>query len=205
MQDAQLIEAVQEVEWHGDTFCLYDLGFAWGSGKNEIKVHLQRVKAEAKAPDNIVVPRAKGLFCALFVRAPTSAKSLLQATPPAYASLQSASRRERPSGTKWGDRVFSEHITTHNVVNLWETCQQTHTAAIGFVLPDLGLEPHLLQNVPRVIYGTHLSFCGDTHPDHSGQRIRSRQLSLVRQHARRLLLAIRHLRRYRRDAQFLEI
>eukprot|EP00946_MAST-07B_sp_MAST-7B-sp1_P000342 g342.t1 len=37
VQDAQLIEAVQEVEWHGDTFCLYDLGFAWGSGKNEIK------------------------------------------------------------------------------------------------------------------------------------------------------------------------
>ena len=170
---------IESVDWHGSTFYLYDVGYSWGAGKTEIRAHLAK-KNDFDSTGRIVVPAMKGLFCALFVNQTTKVSDT-KSMVPALKSIKSATKVQRPSGTKYGANVFSLHTTTHNVVQgFWDICHQTHTGAIGFILKNRGSG----QDDPRIIYGAHFSFCGETHPDHSGQRMRSQQLNLVRMHAR---------------------
>jgi hypothetical protein len=137
------------------------------------------------ATKQIVVPHAKGLCTLLFVHYPAG---LVAAPCAAASSLQTATRTLKPHGGKYGDNIMIEHVVTAcNVVKgFWEVSQQTHTAAVGFVLSSTASASGI---IPRIIFGAHLSFKGATHPDHSGQRMRSAQLNLVRVRAREMLVA----------------
>ena len=109
-----------------------------------------------------------GLLCALFEHG-TACVGLRAVTE---------SRRIVPAGSKYGAHVHCEHIVSDNFISEISVVSggQTHTGAVGFVLPPAAAF--------SVVYGCHLCFHGDNHPDPNGARTRAEQLHVLQRHAR---------------------
>ena len=135
---SEALLGLPDVEWHGCAFQLHDVGFSWGAGKEEITAHIRAwgTNTAVSTDDNnaaagqaqIVVPHAKGLCTLLYVHYPSGVSKIPSA---AAATLQTITRTLRPSGTKYGGNVMTEHLVTasNTVRGFFEVSGQTHTAA----------------------------------------------------------------------------